>query len=137
MTIDDTYDKDQARDVLETVDRARASGRRTGRNWARRYLLAFGAMSSGSLLATWAVSPWISQEWWGLWYGLLAVLLGLWARRQLVRAVPRRLLYGAILVWTVIFGLTMAIAIDQPLAYPVGAVAGFAVWAAAAWWVGR
>jgi hypothetical protein len=31
----------------------------------------------------------------------------------------------------------MAVGIDHPVAYPIGAAAGFAVWAAAAWWVGR
>jgi hypothetical protein len=40
-------------------------------------------------------------------------------------------------VWAVVFGATMAVAVDFPVAYPIGAIAGFAVWAAGAWWAGR
>jgi hypothetical protein len=73
----------------------------------------------------------------GLWYALLVTLFAVWLQRQPVRAIPRRTLVVAVLAWSVVFGLTMAVGIDYPVAYPVGAAAGFAVWAAAAWWVGR
>jgi hypothetical protein len=79
----------------------------------------------------------LSQEWWGLWYAALAIALAVWYRRQPVQAVPRLLLYGLIGAWAVVFGTTMAFAIDYPLAYPIGAVVGFAPWAAGAWWAGR
>ena len=137
MTSDGTFDEAAARSALEAADRAGDTARRAGRRWARRYLLGFGAVSSGSLLLTWLVSPWLSQEWWGIWYGALAVVLIVWLRRQPVRAAPRALLYLLIFVWAVIFGTTMAFAIEYPVAYPIGATVGFAVWAAGAWWVGR
>lgn len=124
-------------DALEAAERGRTAGRRAARQWARRYLLGFGAVSSGSVLAVWAVSPWVSSAWWGAWYVMLVALFAVWLRRQPVRALPRRTLLVTILTWSVVFGFTMAVGVDYPAAYPVGAAAGFAVWAAAAWWVGR
>src|SRR5690242_3189957 len=108
MTSDGVFDEGPATSALEAADRARASGRRAGRRWAVRYLLGFGAVSSGSLLAIWALSPWVPQEWWGLCYAGLAVAFGLWVRRQPVRALPRRILIAAIAAWAVVFGTTMA-----------------------------
>ncbi|MEV8503648.1 hypothetical protein AB0368_02330 [Actinoplanes sp. NPDC051475] len=134
---DNIFDNTQARAALDAAEQARAAGRRAAGRWARRYLLGFGAVSAGSVLAVWAVSPWISSAWWGLWYALLVVLFGTWLRRQPVRAIPRRTQILTILAWSVVFGLTMAVGIDYPVAYPIGAAAGFSVWAAAAWWVGR
>jgi hypothetical protein len=124
-------------DALEAAERGRTAGRRAARQWARRYLLGFGAVSAGSVLAVWAVSPWVSSAWWGAWYVMLVALFAVWLRRQPVRALPRRALLVTILTWSVVFGFTMAVGVDYPAAYPVGAAAGFAVWAAAAWWVGR
>jgi len=137
MTNDGVVDEGQARLALDAADRARESARRVGRQWARRYLLGFGAASAGSLIFVWILSPWVSQAWWGLWYAGLVVLFATWLRRQPVKAVPKLLLVPLIAVWAVIFGTAMAIAIDFPAAYPIGALAGFATWAAGAWWVGR
>lgn len=134
---DSVYDEAQARAALNAAEQARAAGRRAAGRWARRYLLGFGAVSAGSVLAVWAVSPWVSSAWWGVWYGLLVALFAVWLRRQPVRAIPRRLRVLTILAWSAVFGLTMAFGIDHPAAYPIGAAAGFSVWAAAAWWVGR
>lgn len=131
------FDAGQARGALEAAAQAQAAGREAGRRWARRYLLGFGMAAAGSVLAVWAVSPWVSAAWWGLWYAALVVLFAAWLRRQPVRAVPRRTQVVTIVAWSVVFGCTMAVGVDEPLAYPVGAVAGFGVWAAAAWWVGR
>ena len=99
--------------------------------------LGFGVASAGSLILVWLLSAWVSQAWWGLWYAGLVAVLATWLRRQPVKAVPRLLLFLLIAVWAVVFGTTMAFAIDFPVAYPIGALAGFAVWAAGAWWVGR
>jgi hypothetical protein len=137
MTSDGAFDEAQARDALNAADRAGESGRHAGRRWARRYLLGFGVVSAGSVLATWLLSPWLSQEWWGLWYAAMAITLIVWLRRQPVRAVPRVLLFALIIVWSIVFGTTMAFAIEYPVAYPIGAIAGFGVWAAGAWWAGR
>lgn len=137
MTSDGGVDEGQARYALDAADRARDSARRVGRRWARRYLLGFAAISAGSVVLVWLLSPWVSQAWWGLWYAGLVAVFGTWLRRQPVKAVPRRLLFLLIAVWAVVFGTTMAIAPDFPLAYPIGALAAFAVWAAGAWWVGR
>ena len=137
MTDDGIFDQAQARGALEAAERARTAGRGTARRWARRYLLGFGAVSAASVLAVWAVSPWVSSAWWGVWYGVLVALFAVWLRRQPVRAIPRRAQLATILTWSLVFGLTMAIGVDYPVAYPIGAVAGFAVWAGAAWWVGR
>jgi hypothetical protein len=134
---DNVFDQARARAALDAAEQARSAGRRTAGRWARHYLLGFGAVSAGSVLAVWAVSPWVSSAWWGLWYALLVTLFAVWLQRQPVRAIPRRTLVVAILAWSVVFGLTMAVGIDYPVAYPVGAAAGFSVWAAAAWWVGR
>jgi Flp pilus assembly protein TadB len=134
---DNGFDKAQARAALDAAEQARTAGRRAARRWARRYLLGFGAVSAGSVLAVWAVSVWVSSAWWGVWYALLAVLFAVWLRRQPVRAVPRRMQLLTILAWSMVFGLTMAVGNDYPAAYPIGAAAGFSVWAAAAWWVGR
>ncbi|RZU48703.1 hypothetical protein EV385_0421 [Krasilnikovia cinnamomea] len=131
------FDKAQARAALDAAEQARTAGRRTAGRWARRYLLGFGAVSAGSVLAVWTVSAWVSSAWWGVWYALLVGLFAFWLRRQPVRAIPRRVQLVTILAWSVVFGLTMAVGIDYPLAYPIGAAAGFSVWAAAAWWVGR
>jgi hypothetical protein len=130
-------DEGRARGALAAAEHARAAGRQDARRWARRYLLGFGAAAAGSVLAVWAVSPWVSSAWWGVWYAGFVVLFAVWLRRQLVRAVPRRTQVVTILVWSVVFGFTMAVGIDEPVAYPIGAAAGFAVWATAAWWVGR
>jgi hypothetical protein len=137
MTDHGVFDQGQARGALETAELARAAGRQEARRWARRYLLGFGVVAAGSVLAVWAVSPWVSSAWWGVWYGGMVALFAVWLQRQQVRAVPRRTQVVTILVWSVVFGFTMAVGIDEPVAYPVGAVAGFAVWATAAWWVGR
>ena len=137
MASDGTFDEVEARAALDAAGRAGESARRAGRQWARRFLFGFGVVSSASVLATWLVSPWLSQEWWGLWYAAPAIVLVVWLRRQPVRAVPRVLLYSLIFVWAVVFGTTMAFAVEYPVAYPIGAAAGFAVWATGAWWVGR
>jgi hypothetical protein len=134
---DNVFDQAQAHAALDAAEQARTAGRRAAGRWARRYLLGFGLVSAGSVLAVWAASPWVSSAWWGLWYALLAVSFGSWLRRQPVRAIPRRTQVVAILAWSVVFGLTMALGVDYPVAYPIGAAAGFSVWAAAAWWVGR
>ncbi|GAB1691112.1 hypothetical protein [Krasilnikovia sp. M28-CT-15] len=134
---DNASDRAQARAALDAAEQARTAGRRAAGRWARNYLLGFGAVSAGSVLAVWAVSAWVSSAWWGVWYALLAVLFAVWLRRQPVRAIPRRTLVLAIVAWSMVFGLTMAFGIDYPAAYPVGAATGFSVWAAAAWWVGR
>lgn len=137
MTNDGVVDEGQARLALDAAERARASARRVGRRWARRYLLGFGAVSAGSLIFVWLLSPWVSQAWWGLWYAGLVAMLAIWLRRQPVKAVPKLLLFPLIAVWAVVFGTTMAIATDFPPAYPIGALTGFATWATGAWWVGR
>jgi len=134
---DDVFDKAQARVALDAAEQARAAGHRAAGRWARRYLLGFGAVSAGSVLAVWVISAWVSSAWWGAWYGLLVALFAVWLRRQPVRAIPRRVLVLTILAWSVVFGLTMAVGVDYPAAYPIGAAAGFSVWATAAWWVGR
>jgi hypothetical protein len=134
---DDVSDRAQARAALDAAEQARSAGRRAAGRWARRYLLGFGAVSAASVLAVWVLSPWVSSAWWGLWYALLVALFGSWLRRQPVRAIPRRIQIVTILAWSVVFGLTMAVGIDNPVAYPIGAAAGFSVWATAAWWVGR
>ena len=134
---DNVFDKAHARAALDAAEDARAAGRGAAGRWARRYLLGFGAVSAGSVLAVWAVSAWVSSAWWGVWYAVLAALFAVWLRRQPVRAIPRRMLVLTILAWSMVFGLTMAVGLDYPVAYPVGAVTGFSVWAAAAWWVGR
>jgi len=131
------FDEAHARAALDAAEQARIAGHRAAGRWARGYLLGFGAVSAGSVLAVWAVSPWVSSAWWGVWYALLVVLFGVWLQRQPVRATPRRTQVLTILVWSVVFGLTMAVGVDYPAAYPIGAAAGFSVWAAAAWWVGR
>src|SRR5215204_1215914 len=132
---DNVFDQAHARAALDAAEQARTAGRRAAGRWARRYLLVFGAVSAGSVLAVWAVSPWVSAAWWGMWYAMLVVLFGSWLQRQPVRAIPRRAQVVTILAWSVVFGLTMAVGIDYPAAYPIGAAAGFSVWAAAAWWV--
>lgn len=137
MSDRDVFDEGQARGALEAAERARAAGRQEARRWARRYLLGFGIVAAGSVLVVWAASPWVPSAWWGVWYAGLVALFGVWLQRQPVSAVPRRAQVVTILVWSVVFGFTMAIGIDFPAAYPVGAAAGFAVWATAAWWVGR
>jgi len=137
MNSEGIVDEGQARDALDAAERARESARRIGRHWARRFFLGFGAVSAGSLLVVWSLSPWLSQAWWGLWYAGLVAVLSIWLRRQPVRAVPRPLLFLLIGVWAVVFGITMAIATEFPIAYPIGAVLGFGVWATGAWWVGR
>jgi hypothetical protein len=134
---DNVFDKARARAALDAAEQARTAGRRAAGRWARRYLLGFGAVSTGSVLAVWLVSAWVSSAWWGVWYALLAAVFAVWLRRQPVRALPRRILVLTILAWSMVFGLTMAVGIDYPAAYPIGAVGGFSVWAAAAWWVGR
>lgn len=134
---DNLFDEAQARAALDAAEQARAAGSRAAGRWARRYLLGFGAVSAGSVLAVWAVSAWLPSSWWGVWYGLLVALFAVWLRRQPIRAIPRRMLVLTILAWSMVFGLTMAFGIDYPAAYPVGAAAGFSVWAVAAWWVGR
>jgi len=134
---DNVFDQAQAHAALDAAEQARAAGRLAAGRSARRYLLGFGAVSAGSVLAVWAASPWVSPAWWGVWYGVLIALFAGWLRRQPVRAIPRRTQIVTILAWSVVFGLTMAVGIDYPVAYPVGAAAGFSVWAAAAWWVGR
>jgi hypothetical protein len=134
---DNVFDQAQARAALDAAEQARTAGHRAAGRWARRYLLGFGAVSAGSVLAVWAASPWVPSAWWGVWYALLVVLFGAWLRRQPVRAIPRRTQFLTILAWSIVFGFTMAVGIDHPVAYPIGAAAGFAVWAAAAWWVGR
>src|SRR4051812_44445018 len=121
MTSDSVFDEGPARSALEAADQARASGRRAGSRWAVRSLLGFGAVSAGSVLAIWALSPWLPQAWWGICYAALAVLFGFWIRRQPVRALPRRTLIATIVAWAVVFGTTMAVAIDHPVAYPIGA----------------
>lgn len=137
MTDNDVFDAGQARSALESAERAQAAGRDAARRWARRYLLGFGAVAAGSVLVVWALTPWVSSAWWGVWYGALVAVFAIWLRRQPVRALPRRTQFVTILVWSIVFGATMGIGIDNPVAYPIGAVAGFAVWASAAWWVGR
>jgi len=134
---DNVFDQTRARAALDAAEQARTAGQRAAGRWARRYLLGFGAVSAGSVLAVWALSTWVSSAWWGVWYALLVTLFAVWQRRQPVRAIPRRLQFLTILTWSVVFGLTMATGIDYPVAYPIGAAAGFSVWAAAAWWVGR
>jgi len=134
---DDVFDKAGARAALDAAEQARNAGRRVAGGWARRYLLGFGAASAGSVLVVWAVSAWVSSAWWGVWYAALVTLFAVWLRRQPVRALPRRLLVLTILAWSVVFGATMAVGIDYPAVYPIGAAAGFSVWAVAAWRVGR
>jgi hypothetical protein len=134
---DNVFDEAQARAALDAAGQARTAGRRAARRSARHYLLGFGAVSACSVLAVWAVSAWVSPAWWGVWYALLVALFAVWLRRQPVRAIPRRMQILSILAWSMVFGLTMAVGIDYSAAYPIGAVAGFSVWAAAAWWVGR
>ncbi|GAB1639918.1 hypothetical protein [Krasilnikovia sp. MM14-A1259] len=134
---DNVFDTAQARAALDAAERASTAGRRTAGRWARRYLLGFGAVSAGSVLAVWAISPWVSSAWWGVGYALLVLLFTVWLRRQPVRAIPRRVLFLTIVAWGIVFGATMSFGLDYPVAYPIGAAAGFSVWAAAAWWVGR
>jgi len=134
---EDVFDTARARAALDAAESARSASRQAAGRWARRYLLGFGAVSAGSVLAVWAVSTWVSSAWWGLWYGALVALFAVWLRRQPVRAISRRTQVLTILAWSVVFGLTMAFGTEHPVAYPVGAAAGFSVWAAAAWWVGR
>src|SRR3954452_23417058 len=122
---DNVFDQAQARATLDAAEQARTAGRRAAGRWARLYLLGFGAVSAGSVLAVWAVSRWVSSAWWGVWYGVLVALFAIWLQRQPVRAIPRRMQVLTIVAWSVVFGLTMAIGVDYPVAYPIGAAAGF------------
>jgi hypothetical protein len=135
----ETVDEAQARAALASAERAGGAARQAGRRWARRYLLAFGAAASLAMIAVWAIHPWVSNP--ALWFGFFVVLILLvsaWLRRQPLQAKPRRLVAWVLIpAWGVVFGLTMAVAPEFPVAYPIGAVVGFAVWAAGAWWVGR
>lgn len=137
MTSDEMLEQEHARRALGAAEQASRSASQAGRRWARRYLLGIGAVSAGSLIVAWLLSPWVSEAWWGFWYAGLFAIFGVWLRRQPVQAIPRRLLFAVIGAWAVTFGVTMAFVTDSPLAYPIGAVAGFAVWAAGAWWAGR
>lgn len=88
MHNDDVVAQGQARRALGAAERARESARHAGRRWARRYLLGIGAASAGSVIIVWLLSPWVSQEWWGIWYAGLVLILAAWLRRQPVKAVP-------------------------------------------------
>jgi hypothetical protein len=63
---DNVFDQAGARAALDAAEQARTAGRQAAGRWARLYLLGFGAVSAGSVLAVWAVSPWVSSAWWGV-----------------------------------------------------------------------
>jgi len=133
----ESLDEGQARDALDAAERAGESARASGRRWVRRYLLGTGAATSVATLVIWLIRPWTPPVLWGLALGVLLALLAVWAARQPVIARPKRLIAALLLVWAVVFGLTMSTGPDLQAAYPVGAAVGFAVWATGAWWAGR
>jgi hypothetical protein len=142
MASDGTIDEGQAREALDAAGRASTSARRTGRRFARRYLLLFGVATAAALVAMALIQVLLPDTAirgaaWGACLGVLIVGTMNWARRQDATARPTGLIIGLYLAWTVVAGLTIAIGETYLVAYPIGVVVGFGVWAAGAWWAGR
>ena len=139
-------------DEIMAAQRALEQARRAARPVARaaraaygRQLLAMGAATATAVILSGLVSHGVRASATTLrsvltgllWAALFAAATAL-VSAQRVRPVPqRRKLLAIGLASAVVVAVSMAVGVDAPVAYVVGAGATFGVWAAGARWSGR
>jgi hypothetical protein len=134
-----------ARDALALAKYAGAPAAAAARRAVRRHLLLMGSAMAAAILASGLITHavdarlvWLRALAVGLAWGTLVAGAYTLLNAQPVRALAvRHQTITVGLAGAVVLGITLAVGADHVVAYPIGALGTFAVWALGAVWVGR